>query len=110
MSQEGSIKFRQAKVDAELDEHGKEWAAINAPGPKPMYRMNDDEFMHHVHVLVITEILQEKLGITPEEIHLRLTEKFLEESRKMLEILKQHQRNQIRNGIIIPRPKIDPII
>ena len=109
MSKGATIDERMKKVDAEIEAEGQKWRDAGLPGPKPMYRMNDDEFMHHVHVLALTKMMQHYFNVSDKEVELALKETFLEEMKPLfdmaLSVRQDSIRNQLLNGINIVPPE-----
>lgn len=114
MSEGGTFAGRLAEVQRQIDEEGKKWHKAGLPGPKPLYRMNDDEFMHHVHVIALTRLIKDKLDLSDDEINLYLHEEFLRQMQAMLPMALEARSNNVRqkivDGVQIIAPKIDPEI
>jgi hypothetical protein len=102
MSEGGSIKVRLANVQKELEEEFKKWMDAGIPPVGAIYRLNDNEFMHHVHTLAHTKLLKEKLGLTDDEVELAMREVFLSELRLFFPIVLEKRREQLTAKIMPP--------
>lgn len=91
MAQEGSVSYRLQQAREALDNDMQEWKTLGLPGPLACYRMGDDEFLHHVHVRAITEILKDKLKITQDEVELYIVNAFRVASALVLDDLKKQR-------------------
>ena len=110
MAEGGSIAHR-------LKEAEKKTEALNQlamskgiqVGPRRGYRMNDDEFQHHV-VSLAHEKLFKQLGITPDEYRLIIIETWNEEWQKLIAVADAARSEAIRaeltRGIIV-KPDIE---
>ena len=107
MSKGGTVSERLKQVRKELDEEQVRWTREQLPGPKAMYRMGENEFMHHCHLQAMAKLVQEKLNLTDDEIELAIAEEFLEETRKMYDMAIEMKREITRQSIVEGiRPKI----
>jgi len=111
MAEGGSVKHRMEQAKQRTEELNE--ACRNAgmsQGPRSLYRMNDDEFQHHVSTLTHERILIQKLGISEEEYKLMIQETWNLELQKLLNTWKEFRAGQLREqltrGIVI-RPDIE---
>ncbi len=104
MSQGGSIKARSDAIDKELADELKRWNEAKLPGPKAMYRMQEDEFTHHVRLLALERLVCEKLGVSELEHEVAVKEVFLEETKAMFAPAREARsaaiQAQLTNGVI----------
>lgn len=108
MSEGGTLKSRLEEASKALDEEGKRWQEAGLPNPATIYRMNDDELLHHCHLLAIAKILQEKFEVPQEELDLALKEVFLEELEKLRPIAVEARRQSIVHGLFNGGPPHAP--
>ena len=99
MSLGGTIKEQLKKVQSRLDDINARWQEKGFPTPKRGYRMNDDEFMHHVHILAMERLMKSKLGITEDEMKLAIGEVWCDEMEKLEPLIEEARANAIRSQI-----------
>ena len=102
MSEGGTIKGKNEQIQKQLDAESKRWEAAGLPPPQAIYQLGPNQFMHHCHVLAISRLLIEKLGVSEEEAELTLKEVALEESKQLFDLALQARREQIARGIFGP--------
>ena len=100
MSEGGSIKAQLEQVEAELKAEADRWDEARIPFIGSIYRMNENEFMHHVHVLALTRMLNECLGITDDQITLMIKKVFVEEMKKTFPLVQDARNQALRNAIV----------
>jgi len=100
MSEGGSIKVQLEQIEADLKEEADRWEAANIPFIGNIYRMNTNEFMHHVHVLALTRMLKDYLGVTEDKIQLMIKTVFLEEMKNTFPLVQDARNQAIRNAIV----------
>lgn len=110
MSEGGSIAARMKTAEARNEELNGQLRNLGTErGPRSLYRMNDDEFQHHV-VSLVHERLFKQLGISPEEYKLHIQEVWNEELEKLIvaakEFKSQMLRTQLTQGIVV-RPDVE---
>ena len=92
---------RLATANAALDAELEQWKAekINPQG----WRMGDHEILIRTEILVLMDIIMERLDVTQDEVNTRLKERLLEEFKLLRpEAVKQKKaeiRAMIQNGI-----------
>jgi hypothetical protein len=111
MSRGGSIKVQLQEARDAIDDEAMRWQEQNLPSPKRIWRMNDDEFMHHIHLEAVTELIKDKLDVSDDEVELYLSRAFLQGMKAMyadvLAARSDAVRDQIINGVnIVPPPEL----
>lgn len=111
MSEGGSLKERLKRADEAIDEEGKRWQAAGLSPIGQMYRMNDDEWLHHAHVMALRQVIIHEFDISEDELDLYLKEaclKMLKESFPLAkEAVEQAYRQQLAARMILP-PGFNP--
>jgi hypothetical protein len=111
MAQGATISERLKKANARTEELNRAAMAAGATvGPRSGYRMNDDEFQHHIVALTHERIIKEKLGMSDDEYKLYVVETWNDEWAKLIEVIKKGRSEAIRaeltRGVVI-KPNID---
>ena len=98
---------REAAIEAKQEAQWNRYLAASFPAPGAMYRMGNDELMHHVHLFALQRILEERLGVTQREVTLVMNEIMYEECEKIYEEARRKRREALTQGITSP---VNPII
>jgi len=92
---------RLATADATLDAELEQWKAEKL-NPQA-WRMNDHEILIRTEILVLMDVLMDRLDVTQEEINARLKERLTEEFKALRPVAIKQKRAAIRamiqNGI-----------
>lgn len=100
MSKGATIPERLEAVRKQIDAEQDKWEKEKLPGPKAIWIMGDNELMHSCHLHGLTNLLQEKLGFTEDELALYISQAFLEELRKLYPQVMQMKKDAIRESIV----------
>ena len=73
--------------------------AANIPDIRGIYRMGNNEFMHHCHLLALTDLVKQKLGITDEEWEVTMKEWVYTEGMQGLELAKVQRREALKQQL-----------
>lgn len=101
-----SLEEQLESVEKELKAESDVWEQKNLPFIGQIYRMGENEFMHHVHVLSLDRLMRRVLSNV--EVDLEIKRMFLEEmrsARKLAEKLRSETiRQQLVDGVGIIKP------
>lgn len=111
MSNTGTPKARLEKVTKELEEEMEKWNELGLDISK--WRMGAMEAHNHCAIIAMAELIQDKLGVSEDEVNFylrRTTLKFAKIQREaaepmMEEIRSEMIRRQITEGIVNPWEK-----
>jgi hypothetical protein len=100
------MKARLEKAEEELNAEFKVWEDEGLPNLGSIYRLNDNEFMHHVHVLALEKVLKEKFGLTDDEMLLAQKQIFLQEAQTfrpmVVKEIAKAKRDQTLSRLLLP--------
>jgi hypothetical protein len=98
MSEGGSIKNQIEQVKKELHAEQREWQKAGLPPPDDIWRLGDQEFFTHVHVLALDTILREIVG--SDKMELEIKKVYLQQVKEARKLAMQIRSDAVRDNIV----------
>ncbi len=98
MAEQGSIKARLDKVTDELEVEVQLWHDAKLPPVGHIWRLGENEFMTHVHVMALDRLLRRLL--TNDEVELEIKTVFLEQLREARKLASEVRRESLRASVV----------
>ncbi len=98
MAEQGSIKARLDTVTEALDVEVRLWHDAKLPPIGEIWRLGENEFMTHVHVMALDRLLRRMLS--EEEVELEIKTVFLEQIREARKLATEVRRESLRASVV----------
>ncbi len=98
MAEQGSIKARLDKITEELEVEVHLWHDAKLPPVGDIWRLGENEFMTHVHVMALDRLLRRMLP--EEEVELEIKTVFLEQLRDARKLATEVRRESLRASVV----------
>lgn len=96
MSQGGSTAHRLKEALAKQEALHEKLRSEGLPPPQVMYAFNQSQWIHHIMVMTLERIVQEKLGMSQDEFRLMVTETWISELEKLSDTAREMKSQQLR--------------
>jgi len=98
MAESGSIKARLDRIKDDLEVEQQLWYDAKLPPVGDIWRLGENEFMTHVHVMALDRLLRRLLP--EQEVELEIKTVFLEQLRDARQLASQVRRESLRASVV----------